>query len=101
VPTFAPKKGERYAVRRPFKAIVMTHWFAPFTGGDERDLPEGLEFVIDNDPVPGATGVGAMPDPKAFWEEKLVAQEDRTAEKYGGFSLSLSFDQIERNCERV
>ncbi len=53
--TNRPKKGERYAVRSPFVGLVLTSWFAPFTGGDEQTLPVGLEFVVQHDPLEGAT----------------------------------------------
>jgi hypothetical protein len=77
---------------------VSTQWFAPFTGGYERNFPVGLVFEIAHDPVPGATGVSAKPRPYEEWERRLVDAADRNAEKYGGYNLVVTFDQIERFC---
>jgi hypothetical protein len=101
VAAFVPKKGERYAVTTAFDAIVTTHWGAPFTGGERRVLPDGLEFVIADEPIPGATAVYAIPEPREVWEARLVAERDRTADAYAGYSLSLMFADIEAFCARI
>ena len=101
VRSLIPKKGDRFVVKTSFKTIVMTHWFAPFTGGVDGVLPEGLVFVIDHDPVPGATAVGAKPDDPARWEAEFIDAATRADKKYGGYSLSITFTALATFCERA
>jgi hypothetical protein len=89
------RKGDRYLVTAEFEAVVLTQWFAPFTGGDRRLLPVGLEFMVSADPPKVATAVSAELDPAGKWEEK-----DRTNEKYGGCSLVIPFDDLAIYCSR-
>ena len=96
-----PRKGERYIVHTGFVAGVLITWQAPFTSGDEKALPVGLQFVIEIEPPPGATAAVALPDPYVEWERKLVNQEDWGADKYGGYYLSIPFDLIAANCSVV
>jgi hypothetical protein len=96
-----PKKGQRYVVSVPFPAHVLTMWHAPFTGGEERVLPAGLEFLIETDPPPHATAAIALPDRYEDWECKLVSQRDRNAEKYGGYYLVVPFKMLDEKCVRV
>jgi hypothetical protein len=96
-----PKRGERYVVERPFEAIVLTHWRAPFTGGSEKTLPRGLEFIIAHDPPEKATAAksdAAKPDE---WEELLVDEADRSADNYDGYSLTIPFERLRLNCSRL
>ena len=94
------KKGDRFRVIKPFKTHLLTMWKAPITGGYERVLPEGLEFVIDNDPFPNSKGVAALPDPYDDWEKKLVSQTDLNTEKYNGYYFVVMFEQLNDNCAR-
>ncbi len=96
-----PKKGERYVVKIGFDAYVLTSWRAPFTGGKEACLPNGLEFTISDDPPAEATAVAALPLPYDQWELLLVDEQDRAAEKYGGYYLVVSFDALAEKCSRV
>jgi hypothetical protein len=96
-----PKQGERYVVRAPFEAIVMTHWQAPFTGGAPRVIPAGIAFTLDYDLPPMASAIGVTPEEPARWEAALVDEDDRRHEKYGGYSISVPFDLLARHCERI
>jgi hypothetical protein len=94
------RKGDVYEVMRPFEALVLTTWFAPFTGGDKRTLPVGLRFCLSIDPPSGATAVSADVEHAKRWEQKLVSIEERTADKYSGYYLVIPFDQVGNNCTK-
>jgi hypothetical protein len=96
-----PRTGDRYVVREGFNAHVLTQWRAPFTGGSQQILPVGLEFVIDHDPMPKSKGIAARPDPYDVWERELVSQEDREAEKYGGYYLVVLYELLDAHCELI
>jgi hypothetical protein len=95
-----PKPGDRYLVVEEMPVGVLTHWAAPFTGGSKAVLPAGLEFVIDFDPPPEATAVGAIPSDYDRWEPLLVGAEDRNHKKYSGYSLSVDIKHLSTYCKR-
>ena len=95
-----PKAGWRYVITTGFGATVMTHWDAPFSSGEHKFLPKGLEFVVLEDPPKSATAIGARPEPYEHWEAVLIAEEDRQAEKYAGCSLSIPLVHLAKRCVR-
>jgi hypothetical protein len=96
-----PKDGDRYVVSRPFQAIVMVQFFAPFTDGATKILPSGLEFSIWGDPVPTDPGVNAQPIDPEKWASPLVSSENLSNEKYGGFSFVIMKTDLAASCARV
>jgi hypothetical protein len=72
----------------------MTHWRAPFTGGDTAVLPAGTVVVARFDQLPNVPGFSCVPENAETLERDLVREEDRRAEKYGGYSLSFVLDDI-------
>jgi hypothetical protein len=95
------KKGDRYVVDTPFRALVPTTWRAPFTGGSEKTLPTSLQFIVDFDPPSSATAVSASAEPYEQWERILVDAEDLRADKYGGYYLVISFASLKEHCRRL
>jgi len=98
---YSPKRGDRYAVKKPFTAILSTYWHAPCTGGGDVLLPAGLDFVVEDDPLPSATGVSAKPEPYAQWEAVFLSEETRGDEKFAGCSLKIGFDELAKYCKRL
>ena len=96
-----PRKGDRFVVTKDFRTVVLIHWRAPMTTGHEQTVPAGFAFAIDIDPPPSATAAVAIPDRYADWERTLVREADLVADKYGGYSLSISFDDLRSNCSRI
>jgi hypothetical protein len=96
-----PRKGDHYVVTTACPAIVLIQFLAPFTGGNERTLPLGLRFAVDDDPPAIATAVGATPEPYEEWEPELVPEKDRRADKYAGYSLVIKFDDLAKCCEKL
>ena len=96
-----PQAGWRYVITMGFGATVMTHWAAPFTSGEHKFLPKGLEFVILEEPPKSAKAVGARPEPYEQWEATLVSEDDRKEPKYAGCSLSIPLVHLAKRCTRV
>jgi hypothetical protein len=95
------KQGDKFKVVSPFSAGVLTTWAAPFTGGDRKTLPVGLEFVVAANPPATATAISADVEAPKKWEELLVDREERTAERYTGYYLVIPFNDVATYCERV
>ncbi|MDM4771333.1 hypothetical protein [Solimonas sp. SE-A11] len=81
------KKGARFLLTSPIPASALTHWHAPFTGGHKVTIPAGTIIVVDIDQAEGAPGVSCIPENYEELHTALIPEEDRRAEKYGGFSL--------------
>src|SRR5579864_6053731 len=95
-----PRLDDHYIVNSEFEAIVLTHWLGPFTGGAKRLIPVGLEFTVIAGP-PEAAAISVRPAPPERWEALLVDQQDRSAEKYGGYSLVIPWDRLRAHCSRL
>jgi hypothetical protein len=88
------REGERFVARSDVEVLVMTHWLAPFTGGHKAVLPAGTTIVARSDQMPDVPGFNCVPEDYAGLEPILVPEEDRNANKYGGYSLSFTLDDI-------
>ena len=95
------KKGARFLLTSPIPAIALTHWHAPFTGGHEVSIPAGTIIVVNIDQVEGAAGVSCSPENYEELHAALVPEEDRRAEKYGGFSLSVLLADLRAHGQAV
>jgi len=91
--------GSRFVVKTPLSIRGLTHWRAPFTGGFECTVAPGTVVVVAHEPTPGATAVGVRPEAYAELEPQLVPQEDRTSEKYDGYSLVIPLEEFGRSLE--
>ena len=82
-------KDQRYEALRDVKVLVLTHWRAPFTGGNEAICPQGEVVVVVSDPVPWASAATCRPE---RYEERLphfVIESDRRGPKFDGYSLVI------------
>ena len=73
---------------------MLTHWRAPFTGGNRARIPAGTVLVVAFDRLPAAPGFTVTPQDYETLENLLVPPEDRLAGKYSGYSASLTVDDI-------
>lgn len=90
-----PRDGEVYIATGDFCVSFLTHWMAPFTGGGQGILPSGTRVrvhVSDAEPI----GVYADAENASELELILVPDEDRLASKYGGYSLSILTEDLNR-----
>ena len=93
-----PRLGDMYRIDHAFEALVMTHFAAPFTGGGKCILPAGLTFVVAQMPIETATGFYADPVERDAWENKLVPEQDCSADRYTGYSLVISKLDLSSHC---
>lgn len=95
-----PRDGEVYIAVGDFNVSFLTHWRAPFTGGGEGVLPGGTRIYVHvSDPEPIA--VYANAENATELEFALVPNEDRLAEKYTGYSLVISTEDLNRHFRLV
>ena len=90
-----PHEGDVYEALDDVKVDFLTHWKAPFTGDGSGILPKGTRVRVSvhgSEPV----GVYAQPINRPDLEAQLVPVEQRTASNYGGFSLSIHVEQLNK-----
>jgi len=98
----AVAKGQRYRVTQELRVIVMTEWTAPYTGGYERTLSPGVQFVITSNPGPWASSVFCDPDDARALARALIPWRDRwRLWVYRGFFLCVQLPDLDRCCERL
>ncbi len=96
------KTGQKYIANEDIKITCMTSWRAPFTGGYDRILPAGEEFIIANDPPKGATAVYANPINYRKFHKQFVPWTDRIRILlYAGYYLCIEIKKIEESCRLV
>jgi hypothetical protein len=88
------KKGERFIAPKAITVKVLTHWRAPFTGGNDAVLPAGTILIANQDQSPRAPGFSCVPEDYAGLEPDLVPELDRSGGKYASYSLSFVLDDI-------
>ena len=90
-----PRKGDVYESLEDVELSYLTSWMAPFTGGGKATFPKGQRLVVPDAP-PDPQPISVYADAVAYeaMEKLIVPLEDRTAEKYSGFYLSVSTSML-------
>lgn len=97
-----PRDREEFEATKDVAVTFVTHWQAPFTGGGTGTLPMGTRVRVSvSGPDPEPIGVYAEPLDYKRFETELVPAADRSTPKYGGFSLSISIEQLNKDFRRV
>jgi hypothetical protein len=94
-------KGARFRVIRDLDTHGLSTWRAPFTGDFKTTIPAGTILVADNGQREGAPGFSVVPEDYEQLETRLVPDETRLAEKYGGYYFVLLASDIGNTFELV
>lgn len=95
------RKGQRFRTRVDTEVNYLTHWMAPFTGGGKGILPAGTILTVTLDPPPGVKGAGCDPENREAIEAILIPEAERSAPKYGGFTIVVAQDWLRNQCDAV
>lgn len=93
-----PRDGEVHEATGGVEVTYQVHWKAPYTGGGKAVLPAGTRVrvsLFEHDPEP--VGVYATPLDDGALERQLVPEIDRSSRKYGGFSLFVDTEVLNRH----
>ena len=96
-----PRDGDVYEALADMAISYVTHWRAPFTGGDTGRLRGGTLVrvtVYPHEPEP--VDVHAKPLDTERVEREIVSEADRRSAKYAGFSLAISTTEL-NTCFRL
>jgi hypothetical protein len=85
-----PKKGDLYEAIDEVEIKFLTSWRAPYTGGGIALLNKGERIWIDSSPnEEKPVGIEVLPVDYKKLELRMVPYDERTAQKYNGFYLSI------------
>ena len=99
--SMSPKKGSRYLSKRAIPVLALTSWSAPFTGGDERSIPEGEVFSVLHDPPESATAAVCLPERYDELHDHFVPADTRHATNYLGYYLVIPLRELEGSCDQL
>ena len=97
-----PVNGEIYEAICDVEVRYVTHWSAPYTGGDKCILVKGTKVRVilnkgENEPLV----VSADPLEYEKIEQETVPEAERKAFKYKGFNLSIKTAELNRSFKLV
>jgi hypothetical protein len=97
-----PKNGELYESISEIEVSYQIHFKAPFTGGGSGTLPKGVVVeVIFNPAMKDPIGVAAKPIEYEWVERILIPKDDLANSKYGGYSITISTQQLNEKFKLV
>ena len=97
---FSIYEGDLFEVTQPLRALVHTHWNAPYMGGFKCTLPVGVQLRAVTTASEGSRSCWFVPADSAEFLTRFVPQGERTDVRFSGVSLSLSTRKIRRHLRR-
>ena len=96
-----PKGGEVYEAVHDTQITYMTHFMAPFTGGDKAYIQKGERIIVSKPNRPKPTGYYCHPLNSDEIEDRIVPDADRKDPRYNGFSLFINTTTINQDFRPV
>lgn len=87
---FYPRGGEVFEVIQDVEISYLTHFMAPYTGGDKAILLKGERVIIRKPDQVKPIAYYCYPLNADEIEERIISNSDRSAPAYNGFSLSIN-----------
>jgi hypothetical protein len=98
MPYSTPRDGDLYECIEDISLRFLVHWRAPFTSDGAGTLPKGTTVRLMVSPrVVRPTTFRALPIDKEAIETLLVPFKERTDEKYGGISLTITAEDLSKS----
>ncbi len=93
-----PKENDYVRTVRPSPVIVVYSWDAPFTSGQDAELPAEVLVSIVGDILPGAEAASCRPVHYEKWEQVLVEESVRASSGYVGYTVVIPLSAFENDC---
>jgi len=95
------RRGDYFRSLRTLSVKGIIHFRAPFSDGFTGTLPAGETVCVLDDPPKGARGVYVRPMRDARLASRFVPAALLRSDKYDGYSIVLSFEDLESDFERI
>jgi O-acetyl-ADP-ribose deacetylase (regulator of RNase III) len=96
-----PKGGEVYEALQDTQISYLTHFMAPYTGGDKAIILKGERILVSEPNNPKPSGYYCYPLNADEVEIRIVPSSDRNDPQYNGFSLFIDTSSINQNFRQI
>ena len=83
------KGGEVFQAKNDVEITYLTHFMAPYTGGEKSKLLKGEKVLVSKPVNPKPTGYYCYPLNAEEVERRIIPSSDKNNPAYNGFSLSI------------
>jgi len=98
---FYPTGSEVFEALEDIEISFMTHFMAPFTGGDNALLLKGERIVVNQPNRSKPTSYYCYPINDEQVENRIVSDSDRDDPRYNGYSLFISTKSLNTDFKQV
>ena len=98
---FYPKGGEVYEAIQDIQISYLTHFMAPFTGGDKAKLLKGERVIVSKPNQAKPLGYYCYPINYDEIEHRIIPNSDKNDPAYNGFSLSIDTKSLNSDFKQI
>lgn len=98
---FYPKGGEVFEAVQDVQITYLTHFMAPYTGGDKAKILKGERVIISKHNQDKPLGYYCYPINADKVEERIIPSSDKNDSAYNGFSLSIDTKSLNYNFKQI
>lgn len=98
---FYPKGGEVFETIQDTEISYLTHFMAPYTGGDKGTLLKGERILIVKPSQDRPLSYYSNPINADEVEERIIPKSDKSDPAYDGFSLSIDTKLLNSNFKQI
>lgn len=96
-----PKGGEVFEAVQDVQISYLTHFMAPYTGGDKAKLLKGERVIISKTNQDKPLGYYCYPINADKVEERIIPSSDKNDPAYNGFSLSIDTKSLNEDFKQI
>jgi hypothetical protein len=96
-----PKGGEVFEAVQEVQISYLTHFMAPYTGGDKAKLLKGERVIIIKPNQDKPLGYYCYPINADEVEERIIPSSDKNDPAYNGFSLSIDTKSLNNDFKQI
>jgi len=98
---FYPKGGEVFEAVQDVQISYLTHFMAPYTGGDKAKLLKGERVIVSKPSQEKPLSYYCHPINAAETENQIIPFSDKDDPAYNGFSLSIDTKSLNNNFKQI
>ena len=98
---FYPKGGEVFEAIQDVEISYLTHFMAPYTGGDKVKLLKRERIIISKPSQDKPLGYYCYPINADEVEERIIPYSDKNDPAYNGFSLSIDTKSLNNDFKQI
>ena len=98
---FYPKGGEVFEAVQNVQISYLTHFMAPYTGGDKAKLLKGERVIVSKPNQDKPLGYYCYPINADEVEDRIIPYSDRNDPAYNGFSLSIDTKSLNTDFKQI